>query len=152
MNVAKNWALAIMSIALTFAHFSSRANCCWKSEWLSLLKKTFTNAGHVDAKLIDFSEICQRKTQRNRSFLLIVSWRSFPSKFPVKSADFPKNLPQKIFRNLTFFRQNPAKWLIFLQICPWKSREILPFFPRNIRSPVFTIWLCDVLKWVILLL
>ena len=110
MNVAKNWALAIMSIALTFAHFSSRANCCWKSEWLSLLKKTFTNAGHVDAKLIDFSEICQRKTQRNRLFFT----DCFLAKFPLEK--FPWNRP------------------IFLRICPRKSFEIWLFsakIPRN---------------------
>ena len=33
--------------------------------------------------------------------------------------------PTKILRN----------WPIFPRICPWKSREILLFFPRNIRSP-----------------
>ena len=42
-------------------------------------------------------------------FLLIVSWRSFPPKFLVKSADFPKKflgnyLPLKILRKLTLFR------------------------------------------------
>ena len=37
-------------------------------------------------------------------FLLIVSWRSFAPKFPVKSANFSKNLPQKVLQNLTFFR------------------------------------------------
>ena len=102
----------------------------------------------------------------------MVSWRSFPTKFPMKSADFSKNLPLQILRNLTFFRENSAKSAdfsanfdffpvkkkqksadfsvnfdclpakiprnrpIFPRICPWKSREILLFFPRNIRSPV----------------
>ena len=56
----------------------------------------FTNAGHINAKLIDFSKI--------GCFLLIVSRQSFPPKFPVKSADFPKNLPLKILQKLTFFR------------------------------------------------
>ena len=132
-----------MLIALTFAHFSSRANCCWKSKWLSLLKKTFTNAGHIDAKLIDFSEICRKKHSEIGFFLLIVSWRSFPPKFPVKSADFPKNLPLKILRKLTFFRQKSRSWTDFsanFDFSPAKIAQnrpivlwILTFFPR--KSP-----------------
>ena len=95
-----------------------------------------------------------------------------PPKFPVKSADFSKNLPLKILRKLTFSprksreigrfsckfwlfcRENSTKSAdcsanfdffpsnilrnrpIFPRICPWKSREILHFFLRNIRSPV----------------
>ena len=104
MNVAKNWALTIMFIALTFAHFSSEL--LLKEQMIIPVKKktTLNNAGHIDAKLIDFSEICQKKSSEIGCFLLIVSWRSFPPKFPVKSADFPKNLPLKILRKLTFFR------------------------------------------------
>ena len=53
--------------------------------------------------------------------------------FPVKSADFSATFdffPAKIPRNQP----------IFPRICLWKSREILLFFPQNIRSPVcFTI-------------
>ena len=95
MNIAKNWALTIMLIALTFAHFSSKL--LLKEQMIIPVKKTFTNAGHIDTKLIDFSEIiCQKNPSRIGYFLLIVSWRSFPPKFPVKSANFPKNLPLKI--------------------------------------------------------
>ena len=99
------------------------------------------NAGHIDAKLIDFSKICEKKSRKIGCSLLIVSWRSFLLKFPVKSADFSKNLPPKFLRNLTFFRSNPAKSAyfsanfdfspanrtIFLRIFtffPCKSREI----------------------------
>ena len=53
-----------------------------------------------------------KNIQRNR-LLLTVSWRSFPQKFPVKSADFSKNSPQKSFEI----------WLF-----PLKSREIGQFF------------------------
>ena len=102
MNVAKNWALTIMLTALAFAHFSSEL--LLKEQMIIPVKKTLNNAGHIDAKLIDFSEICQKKSSEIGCFLLIVSWRSFPLKFPVKSADFSKNLPLKILRNLTFFR------------------------------------------------
>ena len=97
-----------MLIALTFAHFSSEL---WLKEQMIIpvKKKTFTNAGHIDAKLIDFSEICQKKPSEIGCFLLIVSWRSVPPKFLVKSADFPKKfvgnyLPLKILRKLTLFR------------------------------------------------
>ena len=115
------------------------------------VKKTLNNAGHIDVKLIDFSEICQKKSSKICCFLLIVSRRSFPPppKFPVKSADFSKNFPLKILRNLTFFHWNPAKstnfsanfafsfakilrnWLIFPRILIFflrKSCEIGRFF------------------------
>ena len=49
-----------MLIALTFAHFSSEL--LLKEQMIIPVKKTFTNAGHIDAKLIDFSEICQKNT------------------------------------------------------------------------------------------
>ena len=102
MNVAKNWALTIMLMALVFAHFSSEL--LLKEQMIITVKKTLNNAGHIDAKLIDFSEICQKKPNEIGCFLPIVSWRSFPPKFPLKSADFPKNLPLKILQKLTFFR------------------------------------------------
>ena len=89
---------------MLIAHFSSEL-LSKEQMIIPVKKKTFTNAGHIDAKLIDFSEICQKKSPaKSVVFLLIVSWRSFSLKFPVKSADFPKNLPLKILRNLTFFR------------------------------------------------
>ena len=76
MNVAKNWALTIMLIALTFAHFSSEL--LLNEQMIIPVKKTLNNAGHIDAKLIDFSEICQKKPSEISCFLLIVSWQSFP--------------------------------------------------------------------------
>ena len=86
MNVAKNWALLL------------------KEQMIIPVKKTVNNAGHIDAKLIDFSKISPQKSDEIGCFLLIVSWRSFSPKFPVKSADFSNNLPQKVLQNLTFFR------------------------------------------------
>ena len=111
MNVAKNWALTIMLIALAFAHCSSEL--LFKEKIIIPVKKTLNNAGHIDAKLINFSEICQKKSSEIGCFLLIVSWRSFPLKFPVKSADFSANLPLKIPRNFAFFSAKYQKpWLI----------------------------------------
>ena len=80
------------------------------------------------------------KMPRNRSiFLRILTFlprnrRIFPRiltfsrENPTKSANFSANFdffPAKIPRNRP----------IFPRLCPWKSREILRFFPRNIRSP-----------------
>ena len=93
----------MLTAFIAFAHFSSKL--LLKEQMIIPVKKTtLNNAGDIDAKLIDFSEICQKKSSEIGCFLLIVSWRSFPPKFPVKSADFSKNLPLKILRNLTFFR------------------------------------------------
>lgn len=78
-----------------------------------LLKKTLNNAGHIDAKLIDFSEICQKNSNKIGCFLLILSRRSSAPKFPVKSAIFPRICPP----------ENPAKF---------------NFFPRPIRSPALS--------------
>ena len=102
MNVAKNWALTKMLIALAFAHFSSEL--LLKEQMIIPVKKTLNNAGHIDAKLIDFSEIYQKKSSEIGCFLPIVSWRSFPPKFPVKSANFSKNLPPKSPSKFDFFR------------------------------------------------
>ena len=102
MNVAKNWALTIMLIALTFAYFSSEL--LLKEQMIIPLKKTLNNAGHIDAKLIDFSEICPKKSSKIGCFFTDCFLAKFSPKFPVKSADFPNNLPLKILRNLNFFR------------------------------------------------
>ena len=118
-----------MLIALAFAHFSSEL--LLKEQMIIPVKKTLNNAGHIDAKLIDFSEICQKKSSEIGCFLLIVSWRSFPPKFPVKSADFSKNLPLKILRNLTLSAKIQRNRTIFRRILtflPRKSHEIGRFF------------------------
>ena len=55
-----------MLIALAFAHFSSEL--LLKEQMIIPVKTTLNNAGHIDAKLIDFSKICQKKTQQNWLF------------------------------------------------------------------------------------
>ena len=69
-----------MLIALTCAYFSSEL-LLKEQMTVRVKKKAFTNAGHIDAKLIDFSEICQKKPSEIGCFLLIVSLRSFPRNF-----------------------------------------------------------------------
>ena len=86
MNVAKNWALTIMLTALAFAHFSSEL--LLKEQMIIPVKKTLNNAAHIDAKLIDFSEICQKQSSEMGCFLLIVSWRSFPPEISRKISRF----------------------------------------------------------------
>ena len=49
-----------MLIALTCAYFSSEL--LLKEQMIIRVKKTLHNVGHIDAKLIDFSEICQKKS------------------------------------------------------------------------------------------
>ena len=106
-----------MLIALTFAHFLS--GLLLKEQMIILVKTTLNNAGHIDPKLIDFSEIYQKKSSEIGLFLLIVSWRSFPPR------NFPWNRP------------------IFLRICPWKSFEIwlFPLKSREIGRFFCEIWL-----------
>ena len=68
------------------------------------VKKTLNNAGHIDAKLIVFSEICQKN--------------------PAKSA---------VFYWLFLGEVSPWNRPIFLWICPWKSFEIW-LFPLKCRE------------------
>ena len=76
------------------------------------VKKTLNNASYIDTKLLDFSEICLKKSSEIGCVLLIVSWRSFPPKFPAKSADFSANLPLKFPRNFAFFSAKYQKpWI-----------------------------------------
>ena len=164
MNVAKDWALTIMLKALAFAHFSSEL--LLKEQMIISVKKTLNNAGHIDAKLIDISEICQKKSSEIGSFLLIVSWRSFPLKFPAKSVDFsanfdfsPAKIPQNrpIFRNFWLFsRENPAKSVDFSANLPRKIARNFAFFSAKYQKPCYeqcpfflsrSRKTCDTWKW-----
>ena len=83
MNVAKNWALTIILIALTL-----------KEQMIIPVKKTLNNAGHNDAKIESIlAKFAKKKSSEIGCFLLIVSRRSFLPKSPVKSADFLQICP-----------------------------------------------------------
>ena len=101
-----------MLIALAFAHFSSEL--LLKEQMIIPVKKTLNNAGHIDAKLIDFSEICLKKSSEIGCFLLIISWRSFPPEISRQIGRF----------FLEFAPENPSKFDFF----PLKSRKIGGFF------------------------
>ena len=138
MNVAKNWALTIMLIALAFAHFSSEL--LLKEQMIIPVKKTLKT---LVMSMQDWSILAKfaKRNPAKSSVFYWVSWGSFPPKFPVKSADFSKNLPLKILQNLTFLHWNPLNRPICLRILtfsceyPAKSANFsanLPLkIPRN---------------------
>ena len=118
-----------MLTALAFAHFSSEL--LLKEQMIIPVKKTLNNAGHIDAKLIDFSEICQKKSSEISCFLLIVSWRSFPRNFLWNRLIFLRICPRKSFEIWLFSAKIPQNQPIFLQILTSprrKSHEISRFF------------------------
>ena len=56
-----------MLIALAFAHFSTEL--LLKEQMIIPVKKTtLNNASHIDAKLIDFSKICQKNPAKSAVF------------------------------------------------------------------------------------
>ena len=67
MNVAKNWALTIILIALTL-----------KEQMIIPVEKTLNNAGHIDAKIESILAKFPQKIQRNRLFFT----DCFSAKFP----------------------------------------------------------------------
>ena len=132
-----------MLIALTFAHFSSEL--LLKEQIIIPVKKKRLPTLVISTQNWSIlAKFAKKNPSEIGCLLLIVCWRSFPPKFPVKSADFPKNLPPKILRKLTSFRKNPAKWADFsanFDFSPAKisrNRPIVPriltFFPRKCRE------------------
>ena len=66
-----------MLIALPFAYFSSEL--LLKEQMIYIpLKKTLNNAGHINTKLIDFSEICQKKSSEIGCFFTDCFLAKFP--------------------------------------------------------------------------
>ena len=146
MNVAKNWALTIMLIALAFAHFSSEL--LLKEQMIISVKKIVKQRWSYQRKIDRFFPNLPKKPQRNRLFLLIVSWRSFPRNFPWNRPIFLRICPGKSFviwlsrenlaksadfsTNFEFFSAKiPRNRPIFLRILtflPRKSHEIGRFF------------------------
>ena len=114
MNVAKNWALTIMLIALAFAHFSSEL--LLKEQMIIPVKKKLNSAGHIDATLIDFSEICQKNPAKSAVFYWLFLGEVSP-------------------QNLLWNRP------IFLRICPWKSFEFWLFSAKIQRNRLIFPWI-----------
>ena len=118
-----------MLIALAFAHFSSEL--LLKEQMIISVKKTLNNAGHINAKLIDFSELFQKKSSEIGCFywlfLAEVSLRNFEWNRPI----FLRIRPWKSSQIWLFFAEIPRNRPIFPRILtffPRKSREIGRFF------------------------
>ena len=63
------------------------------------------NAGHIDTKLIDFSEICQKKNNEIGSlFFTDCFLAKFPTEFSLEIGRFFYEFAPKILQNLTFSR------------------------------------------------
>ena len=131
MNVAKNWALTIMLTALAyFADFSSEL----------LLKEQMiiplNSAGHIDATLIDFSEICQKNPAKSAVFYWLFLGEVSPQNFPWNRPIFLRICPE----NPSKFDFFPLKSADFLRILTFLPRNrpicerILTFFPRKSRE------------------
>ena len=75
-----------MLIALAFAYFSSKL--LLKEQMIIPVKKTLNNAGHIDAELIDFSEICQKKSSKIGCFFTDCFLAKFPPKISRKIGRF----------------------------------------------------------------
>ena len=102
-----------MLIALTFAHFSSEL--LLKEQMIIPVKKTLNNAGHIDAKLIDFSEICQKNPSKSAVFYWLFLGEVSPQNFPWNRPIFLRICPE-----------NPSKFDFF----PLKSRKIGRFLSK----------------------
>ena len=143
-----------MLIALAFAHFSSEL--LLKEQMIIPVKKTLNNAGHIDAKLIDFSEISPKNPAKSAVFYWLFLGEVSPRNFPWNRPIFLRICPWKSFVIWLFSAKIPRNWPIFLRILTFllrksceitrffrefwlfssrKSREILLFLLRNIRSP-----------------
>ena len=112
-----------MLIALTFAHFSSEL--LLKEQMIIPVKKTLNNAGHIDAKLIDFSEICQKNPAKSAVFYWLFLSEVSPQNFLWNRPIFLRICPWKSFKNWLFSAKIPQSGPIFLRI--------LTFLPR--KSP-----------------
>ena len=95
------------------------------------VKKTLNNAGHIDAKLIDFSEICQKNPAKSAVFYWLFLGEVSPRNFPWNRPIFLRICPWKSFEIWLFSAKIPRNRTIFRRILtflPRKSREIGRFF------------------------
>ena len=130
-----------MLIALAFAHFSSEL--LLKEQMITPVKKTLNNAGHINAKLIDFSEICQKNSAKSAVFYWLFLGEVSPRNFLWNSTIFLRTCPWKSFK-IWLFPLKPAKSAAFsanFDFLPRISHEIsrfycefLTFFPRKSRE------------------
>ena len=114
---------------MLIAHFSSEL--LLKEQMIIPVKKTLNNAGHIDAKLIDFSEICQKNPAKSAVFYWLFLGEVSPRNFPWNRPIFLRICPWKSFEIWLFSAKIPRNRTIFRRILtflPRKSREIGRFF------------------------
>ena len=127
-----------MLTALAFAHFSSEL--LLKEQMIILVKKTWNNAGYIDAKLIEFSEICQKNPAKSAVFYWLFLGEVSPRNFPWNRPIFLRICPWKSFENWLFSAKIPRNGPIFLEfwLLSLENRPIVPriltFFPRKSRE------------------
>ena len=137
MNVAKNWA---------FTHFSSAL--LLKERMIIPVKKTLNNAGHIDAKLIDFSEICQKNPMKSAVFYWLFLGKVSPLNFPWNWPIFLRICLWKSFKIWLSSAKIPRNWPIFLRILtfPLKIPQNFAFF-REISEALFKLYLYELFQY-----
>ena len=95
------------------------------------VKKTFHNAGHMKAKLINVREICPKKIQRNRPFFTDCFLAKFPPEISGEIGQIFEEFAPENPLKFGFFRWNPAKLANF--------SANFDFFPAKIQRnrPIF---------------
>ena len=121
-----------MLIALAFAHFSSEL--LLKEQMIIPVKKRSPTLVILTQNWSILAKFA-KKIQLNRLFFTDCFLAKFPPTFPVKSADFSKNLPLKILRNSTFFHENPAKSADFTANLLLKIPQNFAFFSAKYQKP-----------------
>ena len=125
MNVAKNWALTIMLIVLTFAHFSSEL--LLKEQMIIPAKKrspTLVISTQNWSILAKFAQKMKNPAKSAVFYWLFVGEVS-PRNFPWNQPIFLRICPRKSFENWLLSAKIPRNGPIF--------RRILTFLPR--KSP-----------------
>ena len=90
-----------MLTALAFANFSRKL--LLKGQMIIRVKKTLNNAGHIDAKLINFSEICQKKIHWNLLFFTDCFLAKFPPEISREIGRFFREFAPENPVNFSFF-------------------------------------------------
>ena len=137
MNVAKNWALTIMLIALAFAHFLSKL--LLKEQMIIPVKKKRSPTLVISTQNWSIlAKFAKKNPAKSAVFYWLFLGEVSPRNFPWNRPIFLRICPWKSFENWLFPAKIPWNRPIFPRICPWKSREILLFFFREISEAL--IW------------
>ena len=118
----------VNSFSINFAHFSSEL--LLKEQMIIPVKKTLNNAGHIDAKLIDFSEICQKKKPAKSAVFTDCFLAKFPPEISHEIGRFFYEFVPENPSKFDFFPLKSADFSANFDFFPRKSREISRFFRK----------------------